>query len=191
MDKSPTADPGHVQTVCPTLEAALQGGQQAFTRELATLLFHREAEAPVSFALVAEDPSGQPVGAVVCAPPYKLIADYVTAVPPDLRPQVEMQGLLGLSKVIGVAVDPSTRGQGVGTELVLTAEQVLSRCGTFVMYGNCAPAVAPFYQQMGFDLLPVGQPINLWVVFGFNAWASDPNMQIFSRSLRPTAPARH
>lgn len=52
------------------------------------------------------------------------------------------------------------------------------------MYGNCAPAVAPFYRQMGFDLLPVGQPIDLWVVFGFRALASDPDKHIFSRFLR-------
>ena len=98
--------------------------------------------------------------------------------------------MLGLSKIIGVAVDPSARGLRIGTGLVLTAERVLDRIGTFVMYGSCAPSVAPFYRQMGFDLLPVGEPIDLWVVFGFRALASDPTKHIFSKNLR-AVPGRH
>ena len=75
LDKSPAEDPGDVPTVCPSIEAALGGGQPAFTRALAGVLVRPNSEGPVSFALVAEDPTGQPVGAVVCAPPYGLIAE--------------------------------------------------------------------------------------------------------------------
>lgn len=71
---------------------------------------------------------------------------------------------------------------GVGTELVRVAEQIIRRCGSYmVMFGNCSAEVAPFYRRLGFT---VEQAINLWVVFGFPVNVSTPGMLIFSKTMR-------
>jgi GNAT superfamily N-acetyltransferase len=114
-----------------------------------------------------------------------VIAQCVDAVPPAEAPMTELQGLIGVSKLVGVAVREDLRHAGIGTELVWVAEQVLRRCGSYmVMYGNCSGEVVPFYQRLGFTVRPRAQALNLWIVFGFSMNVSTPGMHIFSKQLQ-------
>lgn len=143
----------------------------------------RESDGPAAFALVAEElSSGELVGAIACGPPYGVIAQGIEAGPRAQAQMTELQGLMGVSKLVGVAVREDVRQTGIGTELVRVAEQVLRRCGTYmVMYGNCSAEVAPFYRRLGFT---VEQALNLWGVFGFPLNVSTPGMLIFSKSMQ-------
>jgi hypothetical protein len=73
-----------------------------------------------------------------------VIERCVDAVPRPQAPMTELQGLIGVSKLVGVAVRQDMQRTGVGTELVWLAEQMLRRCGSYiVMYGSCSDEVTP------------------------------------------------
>lgn len=181
MEMTAVDDPGFIPTACPSIVAGLERGQEGFIAALAQVVMERTSDGPAAFALVAEEPAGELVGAIACGPPYGVIAQGINAGPRAQAQATEIQGMIGVSKLVGVAVREDGRHTGIGTELVRVAEQVLRRCGTYmVMYGNCSAAVAPFYQRLGFK---VEQAIDLWVVFGFHLNISTPGMLIFSKSM--------
>jgi GNAT superfamily N-acetyltransferase len=182
MEMTAVDDTGFIPTACPSIVAGLERGQEGFLAALAKVIVEGTNDGPAAFALFAGEPAGELVGAVACGPPYGLIAQSINAGLPAQAQMTEMQGLMGVSKLVGVAVHQDMRHTGIGTELVRVAEQVLRQCGCyFVMYGNCSAAVAPFYRRLGFK---VERAINLWVVFGFQLNVSTPGMLIFSKSLR-------
>jgi ribosomal protein S18 acetylase RimI-like enzyme len=182
MDMAPTEDPGFVPTVCPSILAALDGGHSAFVE----VLFREFQEAPshghVAFSLVAQDSSGVVVGAIVCAPPYKFIEDCASAFPAQAQ-QTMLRGVVGLSKLVGVAVREDFRGCGVGTELVWIAQQILQLCGIFLMYGNCSSDLTPFYERLGFTIEPFETPLDLGPVLGVPGGLATPGMHVFSQRL--------
>ena len=128
--------PGFVPTVCPSILAALERGRSRFLEVLAYEVHDRSSDGPVAFALVAEDSSGGTVGAIVCAPPYEVIETYANHFP-ALAQQTELQGFIGLSKIVGVAVQEDFRSNGIGTEHIRIAQQILQRCGIALLYGRC------------------------------------------------------
>jgi GNAT superfamily N-acetyltransferase len=182
LDITPAEDPGHIPTVCPSIMAGLERGQPGFLQALAHGIHHPSGEGPAAFELVAENSTDTVIGAIVCAPPYKLIYNYAQAFPAQAQ-HTKVQGVLGLSKIVGVAVSEDFRGNGIGSELIQIARQIVKRCGIFVMHGSCSPHLTRFYKRLGFKVEPFEAPLDLWLVFGFPAFLSTPGMHVFSQRL--------
>lgn len=76
-----------------------------------------------------------------------------------------------------VVVDKSWRQRGVGSVLLLTAQQILPGAPTFAA-GHCAPALAPFFAQAGYTVLnpgvalpfPLGKEVSVLDVGGEECW---------------------
>ena len=148
---------------------------------LAQVIVQRTSDGPAAFALVAEDASREIVGAIACGPPFNVIDQGIRAIPSQ-APQIKTNRLMGISKVVGIAVHEDLQHSGIGSELVRMAEQILKRCGScLMMFGSCAPKVAPFYRRLGFTLAPA---IDLWLVFGFHLNVSTPGELIFCKRTR-------
>lgn len=58
----------------------------------------------------------------------------------------------------GIAVTPAWRGRGLGSVLLLTAQQMVSGHPALVA-GHCKPDAAPFFAQAGFTVLRPGVPM--------------------------------
>ncbi len=182
LDITPAEDPGYIPTVCPSIVTGLERGQPGFLQALGHEIHHPSGEGPAAFSLVAENSTGVVIGAIVCAPPYKFIDNYAKAFPAQAK-DTKLQGVLGLSKIVGVAVSEDVRGNGIGSELIQIARQIVQRCGISMIHGSCSPDLTRFYKRLGFKVEPFEAPLDLWLVFGFHAFLATPGMHVFSQRL--------
>jgi GNAT superfamily N-acetyltransferase len=181
MEMTSAEDPGYIPAVCPSIAAGLKRGQPGFWEALAQEV-HRQSEGPAAFALVAENSADAIIGAIVCAPPYEVIRGYINA-RPTLAMQTMLLGFMALSKIVGVAVSEDYRGNGVGSELIQIARQILQQCGVYVMYSSCSPELIQFYRGLGFEIEPFEAPLNLSRIFDFPALVATPGMHVFHQDL--------
>ncbi len=155
--------------------ALLQGltDRDALTQVVSTFVAQqriRDAFLSTSLVLVAEV-DGQPAGVSRAGPSLGFVTGVVNS-----RPSTEMvdhliRGLRGAAEIDSVSVAPRWRGHGVGRALVEVATQVFRGNGYVRMYGRVATdrALTPFWQACGFTVLPAGEGISMWDVFGVKA----------------------
>lgn len=182
INPGPDEDDYPLPPNCSSILAGIADGKSAFTRELAAVLARGGDQGPAVFTLVAENTQEEVVGAIVCSPPFSYI-DQIIRARPDIADHLRLAGVLGVSKIIGVAVREDLRGTGVGTALIQTADKVLVRCGaSMIMYGSCRTDLVPFYRRLGFVVAAKSHPVSLWVVFGIDAVLSAPGEHIFIKN---------
>jgi hypothetical protein len=72
------------------------------------------------------------------------------------------------------------QGRGIGAGLLARFKDICLACGHFSLFGQFQPATKKtffgsrqpgnnlerFYGERGFTILPIGTPLDLWVVFG-------------------------
>lgn len=167
-----------VPEVCPSILGALDGGSSAARLALAEVMTKAESEGPAAFSLVAVNADDEIVGAIVCSPPYNYISQLCETMP-DQAQMMTLQGIMGVSKLVGVATRPDVRGTGVGSALIDTARTVLRRYGAIAMYGSCRAELVQFYRSRRFTVQPLDHPIDMWAVFGINSVVSAPGEHIF------------
>jgi GNAT superfamily N-acetyltransferase len=180
MEMTSAEDPGYIPTVCPSIVAGLQRGGPGFVEALAN---ETQSGGPAAFALVAEDYAGAIIGTIVCAPPYEVIKNYINE-RPALAMQTMAAGFMALSKILGVTVSDDFRRNGVGSELIQIARQILQRCGVYVMYSSCSTELTQFYRRLGFKIEPFEAPLDLSRIFGFPALIAAPGMHLFHQDLQ-------
>ena len=170
----------HVPTACPSIVAGVQNGGVAFREALAHAM-HAGGGSWSAFTLVAVSGQNEVVGAAVCSPPFAYLRDMISR-QPHVGQRLLMQGVMGVSKVNSVAVLPGHRGQGVGKDLMTTAEGVLRRCGHMVMYGSCNTDVTTFYRRLGFNVADLDAPVSFVPALESKYVVSTPGMHIFMKN---------
>lgn len=175
-----------VPTVCPSIQAGLERGQDGFLEGCAEQL-HAYTVAPddahvlAGFSLVAVDDTDVVVGAITVAPPWRYLEDITRGLPPQETKPLLIQTMLGLAKVIGVAVRDDLRGNGIGGDLVHTALRVINRCGTWrIVFGSCESKRTEFYRRLGFNISALDDPIDTYLALGIHALISTPGHHTFS-----------
>lgn len=63
--------------------------------------------------------------------------------------------------VVAIAVRPNRRGQGIGSELIIAA----ARRTDDPLTATFDPAVAPFYERLGFELEPIEETSRVRAIF--------------------------
>jgi GNAT superfamily N-acetyltransferase len=179
------------------------GGRDTFTWRMAEKLHGSPPPPPLAAAkaasliLVAQrsgsDPSsdiGEVIGALSAGPPggvIKSCLDQLPHLPPIERGKIVMAGLVFVSKLYAVATVPSARGQGVASALIRYYRDVYTRCGFRVLYGeiDAGSGLEPFYRRNGFEMIPAGAALDLYLVFGHEVRVgAGPGERIFARLER-------
>ncbi|MEV0119502.1 GNAT family N-acetyltransferase [Streptomyces sp. NPDC050844] len=112
------------------------------------------------------DSSGQVVGGLLAHPPTGFLLGLADR-GLDLR-QV-LVGHSAIAKIKLMAVAPSVRRAGVGAALLRCCREVYWQCEFELLYGQFDEERAQlpaFYCGSGFDLVPDGDGIDLWMIFG-------------------------
>lgn len=84
--------------------------------------------------------------------------------------------VIGLPKLISLAVIPEVKGEGIGADLLSVLAGLLTRMGCVGIYGECDDArkLVKFYEQHKFTVLPKKTPLNTWPVAGRHVVQSSP-----------------
>jgi hypothetical protein len=93
-----------------------------------------------------------------------------------------MASAIGAAKVKAVATAARARGAGIGNALIQCCNQVYFRCCYVMIYGQMpgVPGLDAFYRRNGFDVLDVGDELDMWVVFGVHfRIRTDPGERFF------------
>ena len=126
MEMTVAEDLGFIPTACPSIIAALERGQEGFLAALARVVVEGESDGPAACRVWS--PRISPVRLSARAPAaLYVIGQAINAGLRSQAPMTELQGLMGISKLVGVAERRDTRRFGVGTELVRIAEQIIRR----------------------------------------------------------------
>jgi GNAT superfamily N-acetyltransferase len=178
------------------LRAGLRDGQEAFVRHLAEqFIAHPEeqlnAYLSAALILVAEHREHGVIGALIAYPPSNVALDHLRQAkrritdPRELS-KLAMAGAIWAAKVKAVATAAHARGAGVGSALIQCCSQVYFRCGYVMVYGQmpAVPGLDAFYRRNGFDVLDVGDELDMWVVFGVHSRIrTDPDERFFIRQV--------
>jgi GNAT superfamily N-acetyltransferase len=167
--------------------AGAEHGPEAFRRELGRWMAPDPSAAghAATLAMVAVTVDDEIVGAILAHPPWNVIQQYVEARPWASKQegfQALLSGVMGVVKLKALGVDPNWRGQRIGAGLVNRFREIYLACEYFYLYGQFRrdTGLADFYTSHGFDILPVEQPLDLWVVFGVGGGIfPEPGEQIF------------
>lgn len=108
-----------------------------------------------SFVIIAEK-YGQVVGAACAGVPWRILTE-VSERPDRVDSAIVLSSLARLN---AVGVSPHHRKSGVGSALVQACIRLLDDAGYGAISGQCAPALAPFYAQLGFDISRPGEPVS-------------------------------
>lgn len=140
--------------------------------------------------LVAEQTDHGVVGGLMAYPPI-VVADKMARTlhragfpAHECYKHVLITGI-ALTRIKALGVIEHARGAHLGTALLRHCREVYFACNYETIYGMMpdTPGLESFYQRAGFDVLTVGAPLDLWVLFGRNALISPgPGERIFQRS---------
>jgi GNAT superfamily N-acetyltransferase len=171
----------NIPEVAAAVMAGAEHGQEHFRMAMAKHM----AAAPdlgtaalaASLPLVAVTEDGEIVGALLAFPPGNVIEQYVNAAPADSHQMIVVGAMTALVKLRALGIDPSWRGRGIGAGLVTRFKEIYLACGYFYLYGQfpsrkgflrADTGLDSFYSQQGFTVLPKGNPLNLYVIFGID-----------------------
>ncbi|MBB2744660.1 UNVERIFIED_ORG: GNAT superfamily N-acetyltransferase [Microbispora rosea subsp. rosea] len=179
------------------LRAGIRDGQSGFQHHMAAQFAgHSDlvrAYLHASLVLVADHRDQGIVGTLIAYPPANLIAEFLASGRTSLSEQgkqhLTMLGGVALVKIKAVAVTGDARGQGIGAALLKRCKQIYVHCGYILLYGQMppTPGLDAFYRRSGFEIGQLGQPIDLWVIFGMHANTfPGPDERIFHRWQLPT-----
>jgi GNAT superfamily N-acetyltransferase len=120
---------------------------------------------------VAVTPEDEIVGALLAFPPPNVIEQYVNGLPlasDQEKTQTIAGGIMILAKLRALAVDPDWQGRGIGVGLLDRFKDIYLACHYLYLYGQFRTdsGLADFYRAHGFNVLPPGYPLDLWVIFG-------------------------
>ncbi|WNI20152.1 GNAT family N-acetyltransferase [Actinacidiphila sp. ITFR-21] len=101
-----------------------------------------------ALVVLAQDSSGEPVGALLGGAPVWLFEHEGIGHPALLDLLVARIGI-----VTAVGVHPDHRGQGVGAELVRHAVRRFTRAGYGLVTLNCVPSLERYYRRLGFTTM--------------------------------------
>jgi GNAT superfamily N-acetyltransferase len=186
------------------LRAGVEGGsRETFMYCMADKLHGSPPPPPLAAAiaasliLVAErsnsdgsSDTGEVIAALSAGPPGGVIMnclDHLPHLSAIERSKIVMSGLIFISKLYAVATVPSVRGQGVASALIRSYRDVYTRCGYMVLYGemDAESGLESFYQRNGFEIVPSGAAMDLYVVFGHEIHVgAGPGERIFVRLER-------
>jgi GNAT superfamily N-acetyltransferase len=133
---------------------------------------------------------GEVIATLSAGPPGGVITnclDQLPHLPPIERGKLVMSGLIFVSKLYAIATVPSARGQGIASALIRYYRNVYTRCGYMVLYGemDAGSGLEPFYRRNGFEIVPFGAALDLYVVFGHEIRVgAGPGERIFVRLER-------
>lgn len=154
---------------------SLQGEQPALPLQLV----------PLSLVLVAEDTAGKIVGVCEVLPPASAVVGMRDMGYP---PVLAMMLAVTVGKVRGLAVDESVRGQGWGSALLRRAIQVYDQLGFVTLHGSfdvASPHLEGFYRSHGFEVLNVGEKVEVTHLGPQLQTGSDPTERMFARHRDP------
>ncbi|WP_135329268.1 GNAT family N-acetyltransferase [Streptomyces sp. MZ04] len=101
-----------------------------------------------ALSMLAEDSAGRPVGVLMGGAPLWLFEH------PGVTDDALLEELITRIGIISaVAVDPGSRGVGVGAELIRHAVRRFTRAGYGLLTLNCFPALENYYQRLGFSIM--------------------------------------
>jgi GNAT superfamily N-acetyltransferase len=135
---------------------------------------------PLSLVLVAEHTEGNIVGACEVLPPASAIVSMRDMGYPPL---LGMMLALTVGKVRGLAVDDTGRGPGWGSALLKRAVQVYDQLGFVTLHGSFdadSTRLEYFYRAHGFDVLGVGEKIEMTHLGPQPQTGSDPTECMFA-----------
>jgi GNAT superfamily N-acetyltransferase len=186
------------------LRAGVEGGSRdTFTSCMAEKLHGSPPPVPLAAAMAASlilvagrsgsDDSndiGEVIATLSAGPPGGVITSclgQLPHLPPVERGKLVMSGLIFVSKLYAIATVPSARGRGVASALIRYYRDVYARCGYRVLYGemDAGSGLEPFYRRNGFEIVPSGAALDLYVVFGLEIRVgAGPGERIFVRLER-------
>ena len=114
--------------------------------------------------IVAEDPTGELVGAMLAAPPFEWFAEVREAdVSPLRSSMVMMAGAAMLVKLRSLAVDESARGAGIGAALVTDCTNLYFELGYRLAFGQIrlGSGLETYYPKLGFKVLAEREAIRV------------------------------
>jgi GNAT superfamily N-acetyltransferase len=151
------------QDIGSTLMHALEGGNDQILTALATAAHRGDpnlAMPGLTALLVAEDARHHACGALLALPPAAVMAKAAGA---GIPVQLALVGTAAIVKINGIAVDESSRGNGIGTALLGTCLQMYFQLNYLMAYGQfrADSGLETYYRRLGFDVLAPGEGISL------------------------------
>ncbi|MFG1820592.1 GNAT family N-acetyltransferase [Kribbella sp. NPDC049174] len=180
----------HSEHLATAVLAGAEHGHAQFQQELARRMAGSTSPEGAALAttlpLVAVTADGEVVGVLLAYSPPNVIEQFLDA-RPLASPKDNMMTITGaimsLVKLRALAVDSAWRGRGIGSGLLTRFQDIYLACRYFYLYGQFRvtdPGLADFYSSHGFTVLPPGEGLDLYVVFGVNGGVKpEPGEQLF------------
>jgi hypothetical protein len=151
------------QIIGSTLMQALDSGTDQILTALATALHNGDpnlAMPGLTALLVAESSGHRVCGALLALPPAAVMAQATSAGVPI---QLALAGTAAIVKINGIAVDKTSRLQGIGAALLGICLQLYFQLDYLLAYGQFQTnsGLETYYHRRGFDVLGPGEGISL------------------------------
>ncbi|MEU4195781.1 GNAT family N-acetyltransferase [Kribbella sp. NPDC026611] len=170
--------------------AGAEHGHDQFRLELAKCMSGSEtlelAALATALPLVAVTADDEIVGALLAYSPPNVIEQFLNSRRLASKKDNMMMfagAIMSLVKLRALAVDSAWRGRGIGAGLLTRFQDVYLACRYFYLYGQFRTAdagLADFYSSHGFTILPPGEGLDLYIVFGVSGGVKpEPGEQIF------------
>jgi GNAT superfamily N-acetyltransferase len=153
---------------CALIAAADHGRHPIETWVLDALRF--EDPTPLwpamTLVLVALDPDGAPIGALLAHPPMNII-NYGILCGVPAGPMLATAA--GLARFKALAIEPRWRGQGIGAALLTLGIALYDQLGFKILYGQILTTehLEDYYPRFGFEVLNPGVGFSLSDLTGF------------------------
>lgn len=180
----------HSEALATAVLAGAEHGHEQFQLELARCMSGSDTLEPAALAtalpLVAVTEADEVVGVLLAYSPPNVIEQFLDARPLASKKDNTMMfagAIMSLVKLRALAVDPDWRGRGIGSGLLTRFQDIYVACRYFYLYGQFRatdPGLADFYSAHGFTILPPGEGLDLYVVFGVSGGVlPEPGEQLF------------
>jgi GNAT superfamily N-acetyltransferase len=122
------------------------------------------AWAGMATVVVAEDPTGELVGAMFAAPPFEWFDEVSAAdVSPRRSMMVSMAGPGVVVKLRSLGVEEAARGAGIGAALATRCTNLYFELGYRLAFGQIrlGSGLENYYPKLGFEVLAEGEAIRV------------------------------
>jgi len=141
-------------------ECLAAGNAQGFADRLRSTTYPGRTFAELAGVLVAADSDGSVRGVVAGVPPVNpLMTFYQNGIPPEKVFELACR----VTKIMGLAVHPETRGLGVGSALLAHCVALYDKLDYSLIYGQYDQhrRLARYYQARRFEVLAPGEGTSL------------------------------